>query len=67
MTMHERFLDILRASPAERRAPYEGTAARIGTRAENIEKDLYVRWILDFLVDRRPNRALPIQFQPLDL
>jgi hypothetical protein len=63
MTLHERFLDILRASPAERRALYEATAARLGTRAENVEKDLYVCWILDFLFNRRPDDGVRLYFK----
>jgi hypothetical protein len=63
MTMHDRFVDILRASPEERRALYETAAARLFTRAENIEKDLYVCWILDFLFNRRPNDGVRLYFK----
>jgi len=47
--MQRRFLEILRASPDERRALYASAATHLNTRAENVEKDLYVCWILDFL------------------
>jgi hypothetical protein len=61
--MHDRFLDILRADIDTRRALFETTAARLQTRAENIEKDLYVCWILDFLFNRRPNDGVGLYFK----
>jgi hypothetical protein len=61
--MQRRFLEILRASPDERRALYASAAARLNTRAENIEKDLYVCWILDFLFNRRPADGVRLYFK----
>lgn len=61
--MQRRFLEILRASPDERRALYASAAARLNTRAENVEKDLYVCWILDFLFNRRPDDGVRLYFK----
>jgi len=43
--MQTTFVEILRSSADERRALYSTVAARLQTRAENVEKDLYVCWI----------------------
>lgn len=51
--MRQGFIDILRASADERRALFSAAASDLETRAENIEKDLYVCWVLDFLFNRR--------------
>jgi predicted nucleotidyltransferase component of viral defense system len=61
--MHERFIEILSASADDRRALYEAAAARLPTLAENVEKDLYVCWILDFLFNRRADRAVRLYFK----
>lgn len=61
--MQRRFLEILRASADERRALYASAAARLNTRAENVEKDLYVCWILDFLFNRRPDDGVRLYFK----
>ena len=47
--MQKTFIEILRSSVDERRALFETVAAHLETQAENIEKDLYVCWVLDFL------------------
>lgn len=44
---------ILRSGVDERRTHFETVAAHLETRAQNIEKDLYVRWVLDILFNRR--------------
>jgi len=61
--MRPMFLDILRSSTDERRALYSAAAAELETRAENIEKDLYVCWVLDFLFNRRPADAVRLYFK----
>lgn len=61
--MHPTFLEILRSSADERRALYETAAARLGTRAENVEKDLYVCWVLDFLFNRRGDDPVRLYFK----
>jgi hypothetical protein len=61
--MQRRFLEILRADIDTRRALFETTAARVHTRAENIEKDLYVCWILDFLFNRKPDDGVRLYFK----
>ena len=61
--MYPVFLDILRSSTDEQRALFSAAAAEIETRAENIEKDLYVCWVLDFLFNRRPADATRLYFK----
>ena len=53
--MDQTFIEILSSNVDERRALFASAASDLETRAENIEKDLYVCWILDFLFNRRPN------------
>ncbi|WP_274534644.1 hypothetical protein [Pararhizobium polonicum] len=40
--MYPMFLEILRSTTDEQRALFSTAAAKLETRAENIEKDLYV-------------------------
>jgi hypothetical protein len=61
--MHQTFIEILRATADERRALFAGAAAGLQTRAENIEKDLYVCWVLDFLFNRRPDDSIGLYFK----
>ncbi len=61
--MRPMFLDILRSSVDERRALFSAAAAELETRAENVEKDLYVCWALDFLFNRRPADAVRLYFK----
>lgn len=61
--MYPVFLDILRSSADEQRALFSAAAAELETRAENIEKDLYVCWVLDFLFNRRPADAARLYFK----
>jgi len=43
------FHDVIAASDAERRDLFLGTAARLGTAVQNVEKDFWVCWTLDAL------------------
>lgn len=61
--MHQTFIEILRSTVEERRALFSTVAAELETRAENIEKDLYVCWVLDFLFNRRPADPIGLYFK----
>jgi len=61
--MHQTFIEILRSTVDERRTLYSTAAAELETRAENIEKDLYVCWVLDFLFNRRPTDPIGLYFK----
>ena len=61
--MQKMFIEILRSSVDERRTLFETVAAHLGTQAANIEKDLYVCWVLDFLFNRRPNDPVGLYFK----
>ncbi|PTE06226.1 nucleotidyl transferase AbiEii/AbiGii toxin family protein, partial [Mesorhizobium helmanticense] len=61
--MQQTFIEILRSSVDDRRALFSTVAAHLETRAENIEKDLYVCWVLDFLFNRRPNDPVGLYFK----
>lgn len=61
--MQKTFIEILRSSVDDRRTLFETVAARLETRAENIEKDLYVCWVLDFLFNRRSNDPVGLYFK----
>jgi len=43
------FHDVIAATDAERRDLFLGTAARLGTSVQNVEKDFWVCWTLDAL------------------
>ena len=47
--MNPSFHDVIAASDAERRDLFLGTAARLGTAVQNVEKDFWVCWTLDVL------------------
>ena len=47
--MNEAFRDVIEASDAERLDLFLGTAARLGTAVQNVEKDFWVCWTLDAL------------------
>ena len=47
--MNPFFHDVTAASDAERRDLFLGTAARLGTAVQNVEKDFWVCWTLDAL------------------
>lgn len=61
--MQSTFSEILRSSADDRRSLYASAAARLGTRAENIEKDLYVCWVLDFLFNGRQGDPVSLYFK----
>jgi hypothetical protein len=61
--MKQAFIEILRSSVDERRALFSAGASNMETRAENIEKDLYVCWVLDFLCNRRPTDPVRLYFK----
>lgn len=61
--MQKTFIEILRSSGDERRAIFESAAARLGTQAQNVEKDLYVCWVLDFLFNRRQGDPVGLYFK----
>lgn len=61
--MHQTFIEILRSTIEERRTLFSTVAAELETRAENIEKDLYVCWALDFLFNRRPTDPVGLYFK----
>jgi hypothetical protein len=47
--MNPDFRDVIRATDAERLDLFLGTAARLGTAVQNVEKDFWVCWTLDAL------------------
>jgi predicted nucleotidyltransferase component of viral defense system len=61
--MRQSFIDVLRSSADEQRALFSATASDLETRAENIEKDLYVCWMLDFLFNQRKDDAIGLYFK----
>ena len=61
--MQKTFIEILRSSVDERRTLFETVAAHLETQAQNIEKDLYVCWVLDFLFNRRGDDPIGLYFK----
>jgi hypothetical protein len=61
--MQKTFIEILRSNADERRAIFETAAAHLKTQAQNVEKDLYVCWVLDFLFHRRMNDPVGLYFK----
>lgn len=61
--MQKAFAEILGSSTDERQALYSAVAAKLETRAENVEKDLYVCWVLDFLFKRRKGDPVHLYFK----
>jgi Nucleotidyl transferase AbiEii toxin, Type IV TA system len=47
--MNPGYLEFLKAAPEDRRDVFLGAARRIGTPAQNVEKDFWVCWTLDAL------------------
>jgi Nucleotidyl transferase AbiEii toxin, Type IV TA system len=47
--MNEALASVIRATDAERRDLFLGTATRLGTAVQNVEKDFWVCWTLDAL------------------
>lgn len=52
--MNPGYIQVLRASPADRRDLFLGAARRLGTPEQNIEKDFWVCWTLDALFNGLP-------------
>lgn len=52
--MNEAFREIIVASAADRRDLFIGTATRLGTAVQNVEKDFWVCWVLDALFNGMP-------------
>lgn len=51
--MNSDFLQIIAASPEDRRGLFLATANRLGTPLQNVEKDFWVTWVLDLLFNGR--------------
>jgi hypothetical protein len=51
--MNTNFLQIINATPDERRGLFLLTANRLGTSIQNVEKDFWVCWMLDLLFNGR--------------
>lgn len=47
--MNEAYQTVITAGDEERRDLFLGTAARLGTAVQNVEKDFWVCWTLDAL------------------
>jgi predicted nucleotidyltransferase component of viral defense system len=47
--MNEAYQTVIAASDEERRDLFLGTAARLGSAVQNVEKDFWVCWTLDAL------------------
>ena len=52
--MNAAFREIIAASDDDRRALFLGTARRLGTAAQYVEKDFWVCWTLDALFNALP-------------
>lgn len=63
--MQQTFVEILRSTADERRALFSSVAAQLETQAANVEKDLYVCWILDFLFNRRQGDPIGLYFKEI--
>ena len=61
--MNPAYLDILRASEADRHGLFLTTAERLGTTLQNIEKDFWVCWTLDVLFHRLPKEGPRLLFK----
>ena len=61
--MQKTFIEILRSTVDDRRTLFETVAAHLETQAQNIEKDLYVCWVLDFLFNRRGDDPIGLYFK----
>ena len=53
--MNPGFSEFLSASPEDRRDVFLGTARRLGTPEQNVEKDFWVTWTLDALFNGLPD------------
>lgn len=61
--LNENYHQIIAAADADRRDLFLGTAARMGTTAQNVEKDFWVCWTLDVLFNGLPADAPRLLFK----
>lgn len=61
--MNEVYREIIAASDADRRDLFIGTATRLGTAVQNVEKDFWVCWILDALFNGLPSGGPRLLFK----
>jgi hypothetical protein len=61
--MNPGYIQVLRASPADRRDLFLGAARRLGTPEQNIEKDFWVCWTLDALFNGLPGGSPRLLFK----
>lgn len=54
---------IIAAADADRRDLFNGTAQRLGTSIQNVEKDFWVCWTLDALFNRLPGKRPRLLFK----
>jgi hypothetical protein len=53
--MNPGFSEFLKATPQDRRDAFLATAIRLGTPGQNVEKDFWVTWALDVLLNGLPS------------
>jgi hypothetical protein len=61
--MNRDFLEIISATPQERRDLFLGAAGRLGTTEQNVEKDFWVCWTLDALFNGLPGDGPRLLFK----
>ncbi|WP_446901048.1 nucleotidyl transferase AbiEii/AbiGii toxin family protein [Burkholderia sp. YIM B11467] len=61
--MNEAYREIIAASDADRRDLFIGTATRLGTAVQNVEKDFWVCWVLDALFNGLPSGGPRLLFK----
>lgn len=57
--MNPAFDEVLAAGEAAMLSAFDTTAQRLGTAAQNIEKDFWVCWTLDGVIQRAETRRPP--------
>jgi hypothetical protein len=61
--MNGAFREIIAASEEDRRDLFVGTATRLGTAVQNVEKDFWVCWVLDALFNGLPPQGPRLLFK----
>ena len=61
--MNEAYREIIAASDNDRRDLFLGTATRLGTAVQNVEKDFWVCWVLDALFNGLPANGPRLLFK----
>ena len=61
--MNDAFREIVAADEGDRRNLFVGTAARLGTAVQNVEKDFWVCWVLDALFNGLPSDGPRLLFK----